>query len=368
MTTCNSLDFGKFIHDVFAPEPGETVLLITDDPTDEFPSNADWAARHDLAESWRSRLERIGKEIGFEVMPVLHHAATGTNNGVFPAQGLLNGTNVNLMGALSRASLVIAMTECSMTAALMQESLRRPGARHFRAASMPLARVDMEDTCLNIDYAALRRRCAEIQAAISGSVGADVTFSTGDACHFDLRHRQPYVDDGYLHRDKEGPPLINLPSGEVWIVPYEGEIDGDPSRTEGLIPVSGSDGSIALLAVKENRIIEVGGDDPAKREFDELLAVDPMRRNLGELAFGCNDGARISGLFIEDEKAGLHWGLGRSEFLGGTVGVDAFKDAATVLHLDTPCAPNCGVTATQVVLTSRNGARTAVIRDESYCL
>ena len=368
MTVCNSLNFEKFIQDVFAPEPGETVLLITDDPTDEFPINADWASRHDLVESWRSRLEQLGKGIGFEVMPVLHHAAIGTNNGVFPAQGLLSGTKVNLMDAMSKASLVIAMTEYSMTGALMQESLRRPGARHFRAASMPLARVDMEDTCLNIDYAALRRRCAEIQAAISGSVSADVTFSTGDACHFDLRHRQPYVDDGYLHRDKEGPPLINLPSGEVWIVPYEGEIDGDPSRTEGVIPIPGSDDSIALLTIKENRIIEVGGDDPAKSEFDALLAVDPMRRNVGELAFGCNDGARISGLFIEDEKAGLHWGLGRSEFLGGTVGVDAFKDAATVLHLDTPYAPNSEVTATRAVLTNKNGARTTVIRDESYCL
>ena len=364
----NRLDFEKFVRDVFAPEAADTVLIVTDDPTSEYPLNPDWQARHEMAENWRQRLEIMGKDIGFEVLPILHHDATGTSNGVFPRVGRMNHASVDLFGVLDRATLVIAMTEYSMTGALMQESFKRPGTQHFRVASAPLARADMEDTSLNIDYAALKERCAEIQAAIAGSISAHVTFSTGDHCHFDLRHRQPFVDDGYLHRDKKGPPAINLPSGEVWIVPYEGEVEGDPSRTQGTIPIAGSDGSIAKFKIEGNRIVEVGGDDPAKREFEDLLSVDPMRRNVGELAFGCNEAARVSGLFIEDEKAGLHWGLGRSEFLGGTVGVESFKDPSTVLHLDTPYAPACPIWVTEALVEAEDGHQTVIIKEGRYLL
>ena len=359
--------FSEFVETVFAPEPGERVLVLVDEPTERFPINDDWAARFDMAERWREGLAAIGAEAGFEVLPLLRFAATGTSNGVFPRNGTLGGETVSISEVLGSVSLVISLTEYSMSGALIQESMRRPGAGQFRAASAPLARADMEDSCLNIDYSALKARCDSILDVMRGSTGAEVTFSTGDRCFFDLRHREAFADDGYLHRDKSGPPLINLPSGEVWEVPYEGEIEGDPSATGGRIPIAGPDGSMATFIVDKNRIVRVEGDEAARRYFEKLIAVDPMRRNIGELAFGCNDGARVSGLFIEDEKAGLHWGLGRSEFLGGTVGVDAFRSPETVLHLDTPYAEGCPVTVQTAVLLRQDGSQTEVIRDGHYC-
>ena len=39
-----------------------------------------------------------------------------------------------------------------------------------------------------------------------------------------------------MHRDAQAPRLINLPSGEAFIAPYEGERD-DPSLTSGVLPL-----------------------------------------------------------------------------------------------------------------------------------
>ena len=249
-----------------------------------------------------------------------------------------------------------------MTSGLALASMRRPGANNFRAASAPLTRKDMEPACLAIDYQDLQDRCAKLKAALDQSVAAELTFSTGEQCYFDLRHRQCGVDNGYLHRDKEGMALINLPSGEVWITPYEGEIEGDISQTQGTIPIALDDGSIALLRIEANRITAVEGGGQARQYFTELFDVDPARRNVGEIAFGCNPGARISGLYIEDEKAGFHWGFGRSDFLGGTVGSDQFIDAGTVLHYDNPYAKDCPITASATLITA-DGKRIPVLEN-----
>jgi hypothetical protein len=358
-------DFARFIDVVFAIETGETVLVLTDEPDGPFADNRDWRDRRVLAADWLRRLATLGGQRGFNVLPLLRFPATGADNGFFPPRGWLGNDDVELAGALGRVTLAIAMTEFSMTAALMQEALRRPGAHQFRAASMPLARRDMEANCLDIDYARLRRRCQTLQSLFARSETLEVEFTTGHRCRFDLRHRQSHVDDGYLHRDKEGPPLINLPSGEVWIVPYEGEHFGDHSSTAGVIPVAAPGGSIAEFVVEGNRVVAVEGADPARQHFRAIFEVDPVRRNVSEVSFGCNDRARVSGLFIEDEKAGFHWGFGRSDFLGGTVKAEHFRDASTVVHHDIPYARGCPITASATLI-ERNASRIPVLDQGRY--
>ncbi len=363
----SDFDLTRFIDDVFAPEPGETVLLMVDEPTADHDPNSDWIARREMAARWMDGFCALGAERDFEVLPVLHFPAIDHHNGEFPEHGSLDGEAVEILPLLNRVSLTIAMTEVSMTAALMQISRQRPGAAAFRAASAPLARRDMEDTCLNIDYAQLKARCAEIEATLARSHRAEVQFTTGHRCEFDLRHRSCGNDNGYLHRDKKGPPLVNLPSGEVWVVPYEGEIEGDPSTTAGQIPVALYDDSVAVLDIEANRVVHVGGDEPARGYYRSMLEVDPMRRNVAEIAFGCNPGARVSGLYIEDEKAGFHWGLGRSEFLGGTVGPEAFRDLSTILHHDMPYARQSPITVSAQLLLD-DGSRVGILDKGQYLI
>ena len=108
----------------------------------------------------------------------------------------------------------------------------------------------------------------------------------------------------------------NLPSGEVCACPNEAA----DSKTEGEIPAV-FEGETIVFEVKSNQIIGVRGDgeiaEKMRRDFDEETAL----RNVAEVAIGCNDRAVVTGNVLEDEKAGFHWAYGRSDFLGGKVGV-----------------------------------------------
>ena len=65
----------------------------------------------------------------------------------------------------------------------------------------------------------------------------------------------------------------------------------------------------------------------------EFFDADPARANIAEVAFGVNDMAEVTGCVLEDEKAGFHWAFGRSDHLGGVVGVDDFVSPADVLQV-----------------------------------
>jgi leucyl aminopeptidase (aminopeptidase T) len=199
-------------------------------------------------------------------------------------------------------------------------------------------------------------------------VGAKVEFSTGHQLYFDLRYRQAEADDGQLHADKKGMRLINLPSGEACIAPYEGEAEGRPSRTEGMIPVMVDD-ELVLFRVQENRIVEVIGDSPQAAQKRAYFAVDPARCNIAELGLGCNDKAVISGSVLEDEKVlGLHWAYGRSDHIGGTVGVADFSHPSHVVHHDIVYPRGGRIEIASLVLQYEDGMSEEVIKGGQYAI
>jgi leucyl aminopeptidase (aminopeptidase T) len=126
--------------------------------------------------------------------------------------------------------------------------------------------------------------------------------------------------------------MINLPSGEVYCAPYEGE-KGEPSLTSGELPVMKNGGTI-VFRVEANKIIDVMGDDRQAQEMREFFAADQARANIAECAFGTNPKAVITGNVLEDEKAGFHWAYGRSDHIGGVTGPGQFRSPANVEHFD----------------------------------
>jgi leucyl aminopeptidase (aminopeptidase T) len=172
------------------------------------------------------------------------------------------------------------------------------------------------------------------------------------------------VDDGALPRFKAGERVINLPSGETYIVPYEGERADVPSRTAGVLPVRVGR-ELTLLHVSSNRIVNVEGDGPEGVRLRAVFEVDPARRNVAEVAFGCNDRALVTGNVLEDEKAGFHWAFGRSDHLGGTVGVTAFSRSEHVVHQDIVYARGNPIQVAEAVV-RRGALATTVVRDGDY--
>lgn len=357
-------DLRKLLVDVFSPEAGERVLVMVDEPGERTADHDDWAARRRMAARWRDELETLGRETGFSVGPLLTFPATGANNADLPAEGRLGDQPVPLQQTLLDATLVLAMTQFSATAPLAHLA---ESNQDFRAASMPGVLERMQRSALAADYARVARRCQAIDELLAPAVLCEVTFSTGHRCWFDLRHRSSEVDDGHLPRGKSGDRIINLPSGETFKVPYEGERDGEPSWTAGSIPVAGNEETI-VFQVSGNRIREVEGEGATADWYRGHFAEDPARANIAEVAFGVNDRAEVRGSVIEDEKAGFHWAFGRSDHLGGVVGVSRFRSPETVVHQDIVYAEASPIQVDRARVIDAEGRMSDVIRGGKYLL
>ena len=335
-------DLKKLLIDVFAPSPGETVLVMVDLPHGDMEDTADWKERRDMAETWRQAFP----DLGLNALPLGTFPETGGNNADLPDKIKVGDADRSLPDLLSEVHILLAFTQFSATAPLSRFVKQFPT---LRAASMPGVLKRMEQTALAADYAEVARKVHVLAEHLTRADFADVEFSTGDTFRFDLRYRRGLEDNGRCHAD-DAHRLINLPSGEAFIVPYEGEKDGDPSQTQGQIPVT-FQGELMTYVVKENQIVDVHGSGPKAADTRAYFNVDRARRNIAELGLGCNDSAIVAGCVLEDEKAGFHWAFGRSEHLGGTVGPDAFSDPGHVVHQDIVYAKGCPHTIARLTLT-----------------
>lgn len=352
-------DLSGLLRTVFDPQPGEKALVVCDTPTKHIADNHEWAERRAMAAEWRKAFDAMG----VPTLPLLTYPATGSHNAELPAEGLLGHSPVRLVDTLEQANLIIAMTEFSATAPLSR--FVRPGKNGRRIVSMPGVTRSMEKTALAADYRVVAARARKLRDLLHEATAAEVVFSTGHRVTFDLRYRQAHADDGLCTPEKQF-PLINLPSGEAYKVPYEGERD-EPSATEGTIPLVRA-GTLICLQIRENRIVDVVGEGRLAQSIRAYFQIDPARSNVAEFGLGCNPWARVSGHVLEDEKAGFHWAYGRSEHLGGTVGPDRFLQPQYVVHRDEVYAAGTPIGVSAITICQADGQQLQVMQNNRYLI
>ncbi|MDD5628004.1 MAG: hypothetical protein PHU21_02990 [Elusimicrobia bacterium] len=371
-------ELAALVRRVFRPRPGEGGLaILTDLPDRRGPDHPRWQARRRLAADWTAQLRSRSSELGFATHLALYpnvHA----NNADLPASAWLReggplpacaeeldpAAGLRWAELFAAHPLVIAMTEFSATAPLKMaaKSLR------FRAATMPGFRAEMVPA-LRLDYGEVNRRVERLKDLLDRAGGADLRWSTpaGDCdLHLDLRFREAHASGGLL--DQPG-TAGNLPSGEAYIVPYEGERAGEPSRSAGVLPVQfGTE--VVRYRVAGNRAVAVLSQGPRSREEAALLAKEPAYGNLAELGLGvlAGFGIRPIGETLLDEKLGLHIAFGRSEHFGGQVGPASFSRPEAVVHIDRVYVPEAqpGVLVAAVDLRMEDGAVLPLMRDNDY--
>jgi len=348
----------KLFTDVFNPETDETVLIIIDTAREKHKETPEWRLRHQMAIEWHKDIKALGKKRNFKVLPIVKYPATFKHNADLPWG---KGEPLNLNEALSKTTIALALTEFSASAPLINWSKSHPD---FRCASMPMVTKDMEQTALVADYKKVALRCQELKKILEDTQGIDVVFSTGHRCYFDVRFRECLTEDGNLPRDKQGFRLINLPSGETFYAPYEGE-KGELSLTFGELPIR-KNGELVVFRVEENSIVEVIGDGPHANEFKEFFAIDAARRNIAECAFGTNPKAVVTGNVLEDEKAGFHWAYGRSDHIGGITGVNSFKSPENVVHFDWVYAKDSPIFVTEAKAIYEDNKTVTIIKNGDY--
>jgi leucyl aminopeptidase (aminopeptidase T) len=274
------------------------------------------------------------------------------------------GPSVPMSSILSENRILIAATELSATAPL------KLAAREFkfRAATMPGFTREMIPA-LRLDYEEIHRRCVDLKSRLDAAAGAEIRFEAGGRAsrlHLDLRHRSATASGGLI---RDPGVAANLPSGETFIVPYEGEIPGDPSRTSGVLPLE-LEGELFSLEIQENRVRSVDGPGPRAAAERAAMLAEPAYSNVAELGLGilAGYGIRPVGSLLLDEKLGLHIAFGRSDHFGGRIGAKDFSSPDKVVHIDRVYLPEVqpAVRVPSVDLEMPGGASVPLMRDGKY--
>jgi hypothetical protein len=341
-------ELANLVRSVFPGYPEDrTIAILVDVPREASKDNPDWRARRALASEWAKLLKRAAPSVPLDAVNLIAYPDVGSNNAELPADGWIVETALpaDASGLAARGvarpfehifgetALFLAPTEFSTTA-----PLKNAAARHgFRAATMPGFSERMIPA-LRVDYGEVGRRVALIKDRLDRAEEAEIEFIKDGReplrMIFDLRHRTAHESAGRFPRKGTAG---NLPSGEAYIVPYEGE-EGPASRTRGELPVE-IRGEVLVYAVEANRALAVRPAatlGPAWRDEADHLRREPAYGNIAELGFGVlgDFGIAPIGEILLDEKLGLHVAFGRSDHFGGRTGPSAFSSAEEVIHLD----------------------------------
>jgi leucyl aminopeptidase (aminopeptidase T) len=329
--------------------PGETVLVFSDRiRQDEAPSEDDRNRRQRLNETARQAAEFASNRYGSGQF--IDFPATSAS-GVEPSQILWEATfGRTIMSDLQKGGIlddlfykcvtpeqlikareivatntadvprvIVAMSNNSSSHTNYRKLACHAGARF---ASLPHFDPDMFGTSMNVDWTALAERTARLVAAVNRAEWVNVECPNGTAMHICKRGRDAGGDDGLL----TVPGCFgNLPAGEAYLAPLEGEshgvivIEWGPTRKlENPLTVTIADG----------RVARIDGNDPLRAVLEARFAENDNCRNLAELGIGTNDKASRPDNVLEAEKilGTIHLALGDNTGFGGVVAAPFHED------------------------------------------
>ena len=339
-------DLKKLIISVFSPTNYDRALGILIDVPDEYRADhPKWKARRQIAVSWGAKLSRVKDELGLHKVDAIYYRNVRNNNADLPEMAyFFSGNSASLNSKLLEANsepikfeqvfrnydIFLAPTEYSATAPMKLNAPRY----HFRAVTMPGFSDEMLPA-LKLDYTEINRRVHILKTLLDPATALEIQFKVDNLqtyrVTFDLRHRQAHASGGLL---PDMGSAGNLPSGECYIVPYEGE-QGTESRSNGILPIQ-FDREIVLYRIEKNKAIEVLSQGLISNQEAEKIKLEPAYSNIAEIGFGVlkDFGIKPINELLLDEKLGLHIAFGRSDHFGGAVGVKDFTTPENVVHID----------------------------------
>ncbi|MCK4547533.1 MAG: hypothetical protein KAW17_08850 [Candidatus Eisenbacteria sp.] len=356
------------------------LAIIVDVPDDQVPDNDKWRTRRKMAKAWAASLQPVISDLGLEKVTLVYYPNVHSNNADLPANGYVwdgdpgsldaptltgDGKAIPFERVFSEHQIILAPTEFSTTAPLKLNAK----THGYRAATMPGFSSDMIPS-LKLDYGEINRQVQAVKEKLDRATGAEIEFLVHGSTHhlhLDLRHRTAHASGGFF---PEPPMAGNLPSGEAYIVPYEGE-KGEPSKSSGTLPVQFGD-EVVLYRIEANKAVEVTSMGPASAEEAEKIRSEPAYANLSEAGFGvlAPFGVKPIGEMLLDEKLGLHIAFGRSDHFGGAVGIKDFSSPENVVHIDRIYIPETqpDVEARYVDLTYEDGSTERLMEKGEYTI
>jgi len=218
--------------------------------------------------------------------------------------------------------LVFCLTKHSLTHTVARKNANAKG---ISVITMPGITEDMFlHGAMSADYSKVEAETNEMTEKLTEA--KTIAIRTGENYELDIpvQGRNGVPSTGVF---REPGASGNLPSGEAYIAPPEGE-------AEGTIEINGSIAGIGLLenpvvlTIEKGRLVNATGTDG---ETLLTLLGDGDGRYLCELGIGTNHAARLTGNILEDEKAynTIHIAFGSNHTFGGTIKTNVHIDCVT---------------------------------------
>lgn len=285
---------------------GEELLIVTDDKTAALGD-----LFYDVALSQGLRAESLQ-------YPAL------TMDGMEPPDDVAD--------ALLNNDVAILITSTSLT---HTRARKAAGDKGVRIASLPGFTEEMLKAPMMVDYDKMTAFSQKVAKLLTAAKKARITTKAGADLSMSLEGRAGEDDCGIY--DTPG-AFGNLPAGEAYIAPLEGTANGS-------LVYDASMGGVGLLkepirvTVKDGWAVKVEGGEEAQRLQAILDKAGKNGTNIAELGIGTNEGARVTGSVLEDEKVlgTVHIALGDNANFGGKVDADCHLDgilSAPNLYLD----------------------------------
>ncbi|MBM4161362.1 MAG: aminopeptidase, partial [Ignavibacteria bacterium] len=237
------------VRDCMGVQPGERVLVVTDEPL-RIIGYAIWKA---------------AKDLGNEVMLV--EILPRKTNGEEPPKEVAE--------LMKMVDVVLCPTSKSLT---HTDSRRAASEKGVRIATLPGVTEEIMIRCMNADYNKIAERtfrlCEELERTsvvrVKAPGGTDVTLP--------IKGRKAHASSG-LFREKG--LWGNLPTGEAYLAPLEGQ-------SQGVVVVDGSMASVGVvrepirILVKDGFATDITGGAEAKRLVELLEPHGKDGRNVAE--------------------------------------------------------------------------------------
>ena len=216
--------------------------------------------------------------------------------------------------AMKAANVILMPTTQSLTHTRARLEATKRGAR---IASMPTITAEVMRRTMSADYMNIKEQSQKLAELLSS--GSEVTLTTkiGSKLTFSIVGRKAHADTGDI-RERGG--FGNLPAGEAYIAPVEGETAG-VAIIDGSIAGFGLVNTPVEMVIQDGYVTEIRGGSESESLSGLLKNKGLATRNIAELGIGTNKKAILSGSIIEDEKVmgTAHIAIGDNHTFGGVV-------------------------------------------------
>lgn len=228
--------------------------------------------------------------------------------------------------AITEAMKAVDVVICPTTMSLTHTDARRAACKAgARVGTMPGITEDIMVRTMRADYHEIARLTEKISAILSEGKMAHLTTPAGTDIRIPIDGINAISSTGLV---LEPGTFGNLPSGESYLMPKEGESEGVYVVDGSLAGIGMISGEPVRITVERGMAVKIEGSDQA-RQFDETVrSLGEKARTLAELGVGTNSMAEIKGTILEDEKVlgTVHLALGNNVSMGGTSNVGFHVD------------------------------------------